>query len=818
MDAHNLQTTDCAANDGLLTTDLCDPPSHPTLSPAGTCTSPPTPSDVLLPMTRVPMDEHPSFTPPTSAPSNQLPPVQPLIDESPTSIHCVGLAHVLLGPGACVQQVFTGGDSPWIVISSLPRGTRRHDIQNLVASFGKMLYAKVYEPRSDTSHLPTARVLFDGYESAESAVLALHGQLVKNKRIVVRLDTGASGASHDGGFVRGSNEARSACPKRSPHSSLVEYNPAAVLRSCVVKVTWYAPSASVYITYQSHRFAMKCVKQLAGRSFGNRRVQMKPLYSERDDLVKVGRENGGYVVRMDGLWVNLDLNSLGRFVRSKDLVVQPNYSFEAGLVKLRQDLSDIGPLESFTLLPTRRDDMKCHAIAQYTTPAAAAAAVKVFEGRRGEYLGYSPVWVSRDLTIKYSIPVKLTAALQGELNKLHSWSKDDPDLYVRQKDDIHKPGYVQISISGNGTKQIASAKAQIDRALAGEPLRDLQGNKLWDAYFLSKQWVAFAEEVAEQTGICVRADQRISSLILLGPDYACQEASLLMRKELARLAGLRRVLAIPPPVFSRLNGEGLLILRTLVGKGNIQVDFLRQLLTFHGDDQVVRKIQKALDRMHSEASVGLGRHSSCLVCLCDPEASILLHCGHYYCQSCFSQYVASTAETRNLPIICVGRDCGAPIPLAMITLHATQSDQEALFYAAFQAHVAAHPEQYRYCPTPDCQYVYRVGQINTSIQCRLCLVHICTHCHVEHPELISCQDYLASHSEDEIQRSFNRWRAANDVKNCPNCDATMEKIAGCNHMMCTVCRTHMCWVCLSSFATGDAVYSHMRAQHGGIGL
>ncbi|KAG8766297.1 hypothetical protein FRC12_006966 [Ceratobasidium sp. 428] len=563
---------------------------------------------------------------------------------------------------------------------------------------------------------------------------------------------------------------------------------------------------------------MERVKQLTGRSFGNRRVQMKPLYSERDNLVKVGRENGGYVVRMDGLWVNLDLGSLSRFVRSTDLVVQPNYSSEAGLVKLRQDLSDIAPLESFKLLPARREAMKYHAIAQYTTPAAAAAAVKVFEGRRGEYLGYSPVWVSRYLTIKYLIPVKLTAALQGELNKLHSWSKDDPDLYVRQKDDTHKPRYVQISISGNGTKQIASAKAQIDRALAGEPLRDLQGNKLWDACFLSEEWALFAEEVAEQAGICVRADQRTSSLILLGPDYACQEASMLMRNELARLAGLRRVLAIPPPVFSRLNGEGLPILRTLVKKGDIHVDFLRQSLTFYGDDQVVRRIQKALDTMHSEVSVGLGRHSDCVVRLCDPEASILLHCGHYYCQSCFSQYVVSTAETRDLPIICVGRDCGAPIPLSMITLYTTQSDQEAMFYAAFQAHVAAHPEQYRYCPTPDCQYVYRVGQLNTSIQCRLCLAYICTHCHVEHPEVMSCEDYLASHSEDDIQRSFNRWRAANDVKNCPNCDATVEKIAGCNHMMCTVCRTHMCWVCLSSFATGDAVYSHMRARHGGIGL
>ncbi|KAG8678628.1 hypothetical protein FRC08_017627 [Ceratobasidium sp. 394] len=327
------------------------------------------------------------------------------------------------------------------MISNLPRGTRKNHIQALVAAFGETRYIRVYDPKSDTQYLPTARVLFDKHESARSAVSALQGHTMHNKRIVVRLDTDTSGSRLDGGFVRGLAEAGPANPETSPKSSLIEHDPAAVLRSCTVKVTWYAPVASVYITYREPRFAIDRAKELNGRSFGNRRVQMKPVFSERDDLARVKRENGGYIVRMDGLWANLDLEALGRFVRSQDLVVQPNYSSEAGLTRLRQDLSDIAPLESFKLLHTRREDKKYHALAQYTTPAAAAAAVKIFAGRRGEYLANSPVWVSRHLTIKYSLPAKLTAALQGELNRLHSWSMDDPDLHVRQKDDVHKPGY-----------------------------------------------------------------------------------------------------------------------------------------------------------------------------------------------------------------------------------------------------------------------------------------------------------------------------------------------------------------------------------------
>ncbi|KZP18600.1 hypothetical protein FIBSPDRAFT_1027453 [Athelia psychrophila] len=34
-----------------------------------------------------------------------------------------------------------------------------------------------------------------------------------------------------------------------------------------------------------------------------------------------------------------------------------------------------------------------------------------------------------------------------------------------------------------------------------------------------------------------------------------------------------------------------------------------------------------------------------------------------------------------------------------------------------------------------------------------------------------------------------------DVKACPGCKACIERIAGCNHMACTRCQTHMCWEC-----------------------
>jgi hypothetical protein len=56
------------------------------------------------------------------------------------------------------------------------------------------------------------------------------------------------------------------------------------------------------------------------------------------------------------------------------------------------------------------------------------------------------------------------------------------------------------------------------------------------------------------------------------------------------------------------------------------------------------------------------------------------------------------------------------------------------------------------------------------------------------------------------------------VKNCPGCKVPIERSEGCNHLTCTRCHTHICWVCMKTFPKGQGVYDHMRVEHGGIGL
>jgi LSD1 subclass zinc finger protein len=99
------------------------------------------------------------------------------------------------------------------------------------------------------------------------------------------------------------------------------------------------------------------------------------------------------------------------------------------------------------------------------------------------------------------------------------------------------------------------------------------------------------------------------------------------------------------------------------------------------------------------------------------------------------------------------------------------------------------------------------------LQCPSCLARICPNCHVEAHDGISC-----ANRDIGGEKLFREWMEAHDVKSCPGCRAPIEKTEGCNHMTCTRCQTHICWVCLETFPKAEGIYDHMRAAHGGIGL
>ncbi|KAI9657898.1 MAG: hypothetical protein M1829_006860 [Trizodia sp. TS-e1964] len=116
---------------------------------------------------------------------------------------------------------------------------------------------------------------------------------------------------------------------------------------------------------------------------------------------------------------------------------------------------------------------------------------------------------------------------------------------------------------------------------------------------------------------------------------------------------------------------------------------------------------------------------------------------------------------------------------------------EEILESSFASYIKHRPTEFRYCPKPDCNMIYRATakmQFNT---CASCFTVTCTNCHNSHPNK-TCAEF-----KDEASggyAAFEKLKKELGIKDCPKCKTPMEKIDGCNHMTCKGCGAHLCWI------------------------
>ena len=94
------------------------------------------------------------------------------------------------------------------------------------------------------------------------------------------------------------------------------------------------------------------------------------------------------------------------------------------------------------------------------------------------------------------------------------------------------------------------------------------------------------------------------------------------------------------------------------------------------------------------------------------------------------------------------------------------------------------------CFRPECEHIniykkYKSDD-NKTICCNKC--KIAEFCH-------KCRntDHVGE-CNIGVDSAFEEWINKN-TKKCPNCNTNIEKNDGCNHMTCSQCHTHFCWLC-----------------------
>ncbi|CZR68195.1 uncharacterized protein PAC_18094 [Phialocephala subalpina] len=589
------------------------------------------------------------------------------------------------------------------------------------------------------------------------------------------------------------------------------------LQVSTVACTWYQASRVAWLPYSSRKKAqdaksalemqkvrhrtLDCSIQQNHGTFRNPRItwtlQVSNLHMSTSDRDLLGLLSGN--VRPNGI-------TLGR----------PSYSCsEAKSAEVVEALlREVGGLESFQHSAIEGSS-KMKAMAHFSEREKAAEAVRRLHDTKVPELGDTKIFIAHVISVKYNVLNGIIKAMQSEIDKLRdiSWKESHVQLRTYPQTDLRKP-FTTLRVSGENLKSVAKAKAALEKLLAGTKVVS-KDSSAWDPYLLELGTLVFLNELSNRYGLYIHQDARNSQLVIYSTSPASlDEVERILAERISTMQKTAHSVILSPELLKNAMQGGMQRLKARFGNAaKLNVSASPKTITIIGSKTDLEEARALLLQeieiiTTMEASE---KEQDCVVCWCEASEPLITACGHTYCTDCFSN---QTASDTAIPMRCFGDEskCKHIFNIQELKTMLSPTKLEELLQTSFNSYIRHHPSQFRYCPTPDCPQIYRTSTQGDAFLCSTCLTPVCTSCNVISHDGMSCAEFKDLSSEDA--KAFQRYKKEHDVRDCPNCKVGIQKNKGCNHMECTNCHAHICWVCMKVFGSGPDCYGHMRKAHG----
>ena len=593
------------------------------------------------------------------------------------------------------------------------------------------------------------------------------------------------------------------------------------LQMSTISCTWYKPSRIAWLHYTNIRKARTAERFITSRNFNieGRKIQATLQIPEQRNELTI------YSVQLGNLQAFTSQAKIERHMSSHITpinVVMGKISYSMSLheaEKCVKDLLDgVAPLElwepNFTASATL-----VKAVARFLTREDARKAVDLLNGMKVPQFANSKLFVSPLISVKFNVPKAMYRAIRKDIDHLKDqlWATDNlhiksyPPADPRQK-------LITLRIYGEDAKAVARLKSALEKILAGDVA--MNGDLgIWAEFFANSQGLTWLNELGFTHQGYIYRDMRKHRLSIYGSANSKANIRKALIEKIRSLTETTHYILLSAEDFKKALHGGFRRIVAALGKQNASLDprTKPQIITITGSVHDLKTAQTFLDEDVATKleNLALGENTDqpdCVVCWTEAEDIYHTPCGHVYCRKCFSNQCSSAGE-GDLPICCFG-DSGNCLQVLGIQEIRTAIPPEAfeqLLEDSFALHIRTNPQSYQYCPTPDCQQIYRVSPNGVIFTCPACLTPICTTCQITSHDDMTCENF--KHIEMESDEEFRKWKQENNVKDCPLCKVPIEKAYGCNHMECSNCQTHICWVCLETFNEGGKCYAHMLEVH-----
>ncbi|XP_067685396.1 uncharacterized protein [Haliotis asinina] len=394
-----------------------------------------------------------------------------------------------------------------------------------------------------------------------------------------------------------------------------------------------------------------------------------------------------------------------------------------------------------------------------------------------------------------------------------------------------KGGTVVLDIHASSSIEMAKVRANLQTIVQGDVLECGANPNLRQLF--TRAGRDFLKDTEKKCNAFIQVDGRTFTLSIRGKQEACTRVRISINDYLQKLSE-GELMEVHLRGRDKPNG----LMKTLMNKYGIELEklqkdfglrsvvlnFKRQIVKLVGSAEDIGKAVKVIDDISSKLLEGVKTSEEeelpdCCVCFCPIEPKELYRlqcCGHAYCLDCVRRQLETAVTGRDFPCVCGHDGCGQPFvwkDLSNFVREGTFTTAN-LASASLSSFVSKNTKTFKYCLTPNCDMVYRVTSKGSVFRCPDCSVRICTSCHIQYHDGLTCAMY---NSAKDDEGSLEAWLAAHakTTKKCPNCKTPIEKTEGCNNMHCKACKCSFCWLCLAWFRESRACYDHLSEKHGG---
>ncbi|KAI1269055.1 hypothetical protein F5Y18DRAFT_439621 [Xylariaceae sp. FL1019] len=495
---------------------------------------------------------------------------------------------------------------------------------------------------------------------------------------------------------------------------------------------------------------------------------------------------------------------------------KPAWDEEKATSSIREMLTDAGALDFMSEPTEHAGGTYWTAFASFDNDSDAQNAVRIIENEDHT--------LAHGLHLSAKLMYNATFKVSNEVYR-HVESYIDASLVAIDAPQLHttrRTTHTYLSIDSTSSSEIAECADAIETMVAGDVVLDKNGRPFWvSGLGINRAAHKLLAETQLSHDVLLLPNKTKREVRFFGETSKLAMVTADLIRRLTSVFSKSHIVHLDDNGFTKLFKTGFDILEALHGDKILSIDVTSnpKKLMVSGTDEQYCEVLALLDAHQvTFAAMDTKPTDDCSICFTQPDHDpVVLRCGHTYCKECFAGLCKNANTTRDLSVTCTGAEdrCKAAIKLDEIQAHIDSSALENLLELSFSTYVARRPDQFHYCPTPECGYMYRpASEAARSLEhmCPKCLKRICRSCHANH-EGQSCRAWKANQAFD-IYKQENQ----DNVKDCPKCSTTVEKIDGCNHLQCGGCKIHFCWVCLETFEEPPDCYDHMKEVHGGIGL